>query len=319
MAFVVPISWRGGNGRYLEQACTQTAISIPSRTIYFEEISPEVSLRDARLSQQVGSAAVMSFAVNQDALESNINREIFTKAILGGYATTNNKKNIPYKHPYLPGLYAKDIISYTPLETQTSTAGQVTSNYNLCKVTISFESFNYPVDKTTSAGGDDYNPNWIEFKYESGSNKQSIPTGWYEYGGMGLFAGVPATFGMWKNQPYTNFSMTIYQCNRGQVFGINPLSVKPVLATFIGYVNNVLFASCFAETILFDSMAINPWTDWLGNQLYNVRLNFIYNENGWNNALDPSGTVTPIQYVIGGLGPFEATGFKTLIQSLNPF
>lgn len=313
--FVPPTSWTLDNATLLASAVTPIA-SIPAgKKIYFTEIAPEVSLRNARLSQQVNSAAHMAFAVNQDVFEDNTLCEIFTKSVLGGYSALNNKKNKPMKHPFFKGLWAKDIISVTSMEAQDNTTNQYWQNYNLCRVDISFESLSYPVDQANGTGMFPYNPNWIEFKYTSGSNRVSTPVGWYRFEGGIL----PATFGTWKTQPYTNIQMTIYQCKRNPLFNVgDPTGIKPLYASNVGQVNANAWGDCAAETLLLDSGEVQPWQDWLGNKLYNVRLNLIYNEWGWNKTLTAAGNIERIVYFVGGGPPFVSFPFSALVNSLNP-
>ncbi len=310
--FVPPVSWVA-SPRYLEDAMTVVP-GTPSRTIWFQEVEPDISIRNARLSQQVGSAAQMSFWVNQNAIENAGLCAQLTKSILGGYTAATNKKRTPFKHPFFPGMWAKDIIECVSVSTQTSTNGQYWGNYNVCKITVSFESLNFPVD---ISGYTVYNPNWMEIKVKSGSNRVSIPVGWYEFDGGG-WDGFPASFGMWSVQPYTQIEMNIYQCTQNQVFGATAQSIKPLGSTFVGQVNNSEFGTCGIGTLLLDSIEANPWSDWLGNRLYNVRLNLIYNDWGWNYAPAADGSINKLKYVVGGGLPFPQFTLTGLINGLNP-
>ena len=315
MSFVAPNSWFT-NGTQLQNAVTPV-YPIPSgKTIWFCELGDKLSTRNARLSNHVGSAAQMSFAVNQDALEDPTLREILLKSLLGGYCATTNKKVKPWQHPFLPGLYAKDIVECVSLEQNPSSPQKVWSNYNLCKLTLSFESLNYPVDQAYSISGA-YNPNWIEWRGKAGSNRVSIPTGWYEFN-SGAYDGYPATFGAWTTAPYTQIECTIYCVKRSLFMGSDALNQIPLGASNVGLVNQLPFVGKPAESLLLDSIEYQPYTDYLGNQLFNVRLNLIYNEWTWNKQPDPSGSVEGIEYVVGGSKPFNTFLLGAYITSLNP-
>jgi len=318
--FTLPASWTLGAARTLGDAMTLVMAVPAGKTIYFNELQPETSMRNARLSDHVGSAAQMSFIVNQEALEDTTLRIILTKSILGGYCTLNSKKNAPYKHPYLPGMFAKDIIECVPFETQDATTAQAWGNYNLCKITISFESLNYPVNETNNLTLAPYNTNWVEYKWTSSSNRVSIPTGWYRFT-TGAFSPLPSSYGTWLVAPYTNLQMTIYQCTRAMVFGLgaDAYNLKIYGSQFVGLCNQSAFAGLAAESLLLDSIEVNPFQDWLGDKYYNVRLNWIYNEKTWNKAPDPGGSWESIKYVLGAGKPFETFLAAAFIQTLNPF
>ena len=77
---------------------------------------------------------------------------------------------------------------------------------------------------------------------------------------------------------------------------------------------------CGAEKLLLDSGAHELWFNVLGQPMYNVRLNIIYNENGFNSQIDPGGSVTPIRFTRGGAGskPFQTFAMSQLMNLLNP-
>lgn len=323
-----PISFLA-NPRTLGQAMPLNPIvaMIPDgQIIYFVEVETDYSGRNARLSNHLGSATQMEFIVNQTAFENKTLLTILTKALLGGYFNPASiggvgvpYKSYPYQHPYFSGMYAKDIIECVPFQPENSSPGQVWGNYNLCKITVSFESLNYPVSAPSSIN-DDYNPNWIEWKWEASSNRISIPLLWYKFT-TGGFIGTPSSYGAWIVAPYANISATIYMCSHSNVMGIaaGPLALQPFVAQFLGQVNSAPFGGCPVQTLLFDSMEINRYTDWLGQRLYNVRLNFIFNYYGWNTAPDPSGAWNKVVFAVGGALPFPTTSIKAIVQSLNPF
>lgn len=305
--------------RLLQQAKTPVYPIPNGKKIYFTEMCDSVSTRQSRVSNNVNSASLMTFAVNQEIFEDEILIEIFTKTILGGYCLTTNKKETPYAHPYFTGMFAKDFVEVIPMEYVTTEDDLNYATYNFCKVTINFESLEYPVDQDYPlAGSDVYNPNFIRLVNTNSSNRISTPIGWYKFID-GAYSGYPATFGSWFVQPYTNLEMTIYHCTHDQVYGVgNTFHLIPKWNDLIGQVNLNPFGGCAAGKLLFDTAMVQPWTDYLGNKMYNVRLYFIYNNWGWNKSIDPGGNISSVAYVVGGSRPFSSFLMQSLVNSLNP-
>lgn len=319
MAVILPNSMKlGNNPRYLQDAVTP-CIAIPGgKIILFSELQNEgasPSLRQGRLSTNNNSATVMSFVVNQEVFEDPLLLEIFTKSLLGGYSPTLAKKVTPWKHPYL-NMYAKDIVELTPFEFVNTPANQVWMEYNLCKVTINFETLPYGMGYARNIG-DDYNRNFCSIVLQGSSQRVSIPTGFYVYAD-GVFE--PAAFGAWSSQPTGAVQFTLYNCPRSAVFGLgaNAFAVKPFWSSFHGQVNQNLFAGCPAQTLLFDSSQTQVYRDWLNTELYNVKLNFLYNEWTWNATMSMTGVVRPLRFVLGASQPFSTFLVSSMINLINP-
>jgi len=326
MAFRVPLSFQSVPKEL--QMSVDPIYAIPDgKKIYFTELIDDdgcKSTRDFRLSNNVNSAAIMSYVVNEEVFENETLTEIFTKSVLGGYSATTNKKHKPMKHPYLgnknpntEGLYAKDFISVTPFEFVDTDTAKTWMNFNLCKVTINFETLEYPVNQLYSQSG--YNPNFIRKVATSASNRISTPTGWYRFIAPSDYAGFPATFGSWFTQPNTAIELTIYHVTHAQLFGGgNDFNLIPTFAQFIGNVNVAPFANIPAQKLLLDSSQYQPYYDWLGNRLFNVRLFLLFNEWGWNKSITPGGSIDPIGFIGSNTGPFPTFAMSSVINGLNP-
>lgn len=320
MAVILPNSMKvGNNPRYLQDALTP-CIAIPGgKVILFSEIQNEgasLSSRQGRLSTNGNSAAVMSFVVNQEVFEDPLLLEIFTKSVIGGYSPTLGKKVTPYKHPYL-NMYAKDIVELNPFEFVTTPANQVWMTYNLCKVTINFETLPYGMGYARNVG-DDYNRNFCKIVLQGSSQRVSIPTGFYVFSDGVL--PVPCAFGAWFSQPTGAIEFQFYSCPRSAVFGgaANAFAMKPFWSANHGKVNQFPVGGCAAQTLLFDSSQTQVYRDCLNTELYNVKLNFLYNEWTWNKTIDMAGAIRPMRFVLGVAQPFDNFLMAQMLALINP-
>lgn len=322
MTFIIPQSWQQ-KLRTLSDLKTPISPIPAGKQIYVYEMTDDVATRAVRLSNNVNSASVMSFAVNQEVFQDEVLYEIFTKTILGGYSPLIGKKVTPLRHPYLgldkAGLFAKDIVEITSFEYLGNDADKVWANYNLAKVTINFETLDYPVGVPYSPA-DNFNTNFIKINIQSSSSRVSTPVGWYKFT-AGDFINLPALFGSWYTQPLSNIQMTIYHCTRDMLYGVgaDATNFKQFYTAYHGYVNSVNFGGWTAGQLLFDTAEIQPYRDYLGTELFNVRLNFVGNQWGFNKSISPGGSIDPIGYVVGGTAPFTSFPFKSFVSLLNPF
>jgi len=320
-----PRSWGvGANNRYLKDVVGGNLItnSVPKEQIKFNEVGEDRAPRDARLSTGVGSAAIMQFAVNSDAWYAPATLRVITKGILGGYDLTTNKKYRPYQHPYYPGMYAKDIVNVQEISPNTPLPGNKVYNYAVILLTVSFETPAYPVNLTTPVDSS-WNPNWVTIRQKATNQKVTNPIGLYVFEGT-LF---PAQFGTFKIMPTAWFEMIIHQVNNLKIFdNISPPNLVTKYTPFFGYINSVEWAGAKAESLLLDSMELSePYYDWLGTQLYNVKVNLIYNDWTWNKQPDPQGILRKMVSVLGAPAPgfvntpFGTINFKTQVfNALNP-
>lgn len=289
--------------------------------IYFNECTDDIAPRDGRYSRGTGSAAMMSFYTQTRTLTDHDWRRVFFKTILGGWDEFNGgRKYMPLRHPYAVGLYAKDIVAEKFVSIDEPGSLDVLAKYNVGMVTISFESVPYGVGERVN--GPNWNANWMEITTRATNARVSVPVGYYKFT-TGLYSNPPARPAISGNflvQPQNYISLIVQEVPRRLLFGANAFDLKPVAAisNSFGKINSQAFAGYSAGTLLFDSLEAQSYTDYIGNQLYQCKLNFVANEWGWNRQPDPNGDLQSIGFYIGGAQPFTNFNIVNVINTINP-
>ncbi len=325
MADIIPASWLSESGIFLSEMVTQIVGNpIEADKISLNEYTPTNSNRGMKASLNVGSAAVMQFWTEQTTIDNPDRWKIFSESILGGYSSFNGKKNIPMAHPFLTGSFAKDIIDVKsvsvegPIDDETHVWNGLLGGYNVALVTINFESLPYLVNNPTTTS-DEMNLNWLEFRMKATNQRTSVPLGMYVFAFGTTYPLTPNMLGTWITQPLNYLEITVHQVRREWV--TTTLGSWAPGATYfkLGWVNDVNFNGCVADTLCLDSMIVEPYSNFVGQQLLEVKLNILYNQNGWNSGINPLGDPEPIVSTFPPFkGPFNRYSFKTLMGRLNP-
>lgn len=313
-----PRSW-ATQGRKLGDIMSVQGDEGIAQNIQFNEWG-EPGSRNERWSSNSTSAATMRFAVNADALRDPVRRRILHDSILGGFSTSNNKKNQPYQHPYGLGMFAKDVVGLDPKATNEQPSGLENRYllYNVEVITVSFESLPYRVN--AGSGGQTYSWNWMEMTGRPGSNRVQTPLGWYVFS-TGAYSGWASLLGSFRTMPVNTMVLTIHQVTHNQIFG-NEFSFYPTFTPNFGQVNAAAFAGWGAEKLLLDGAEYRCYHNMVGERLYDIRLVFAALDWGWNKSLDPGNSVESIR--LGSLTgpttvkPFTTFGLGTMLTTLNP-
>lgn len=319
-----PASWEGANSRTLaeivNQPTNQVINSVAAGAILLNEVGADFLPRNGRLSSNVNSAAIMTFATSANTLKNASLRRVLGIGLLGGYDYLTKKKYTPYQHPYFPGMFAKDIVDVQFISPDAPTQFDTTYNASVAIITVSFETLPYWVGVTTSAN-DDYNMNYCSWRVKATNQKVTNPTGYYAFSDK-----VPALFGTYKNMPTQWIELTMYQVPAANLWigGVDTVIPRSLIASggqWIGWVNDAAFAGVLAKRLLLDSMETSEmYHHWLGYELYNVKFNLIYNDWGWNNQPRP---VTNDLDELGSIfnfnvKPFPLFDMKLFFLNRNP-
>lgn len=291
--------------------------SIPAgQKIYFNDVKDQ---RNELWCTDKPSAATMQFAVNSDALRDPIRRRILHDSLLGGFSNVDDKKHTPFKHPYAPGLYAKDVVNIEPKASNTRPSGGAPNflEYSVDYITVNFESRTYPVALAYSQG-DDWNPNFVDVELRPSSVRTQAPLGWFVFT-TGSFINRSSLLGNFKSMPAATLVLTIHQVKFDWVFTGGSGSLYPFFMPFFGQVNTQSFAGWGAEKLLLDGGEYRPYFNMMGERLCDIRLVFACSDWGWNKSVDSGGSVESIRFIGGGdVRPFPTFGLSTMIAALNP-
>lgn len=304
---------------------------VPSgKMIYFNEYTPDTSSRNVRFSRGVDSAAVMEFLVNTDALVDPTLMPILTKSIIGGYWRGDGLKHTPFPHPFYNagdsagGMYAKDIVQV--IDMGSAESNKLYGNYNVSKITISFETNPYWVDLEYNPVSADYNPNWLIFENRATNNRVSTPIGLYRFQDAApvpsVYRKLPCMTGNFFTQPMDYLQLKFLEVPDSFLYTIDGFLIQ--FASSFGLVNDAEFGNCPQDTLLLDGIETYTYSDWLGNLMHTVTCSILYNGDGWNNVRNPSGQPNPVEYFAADpgtgsrRGPFLETSFKVLFDQMNP-
>lgn len=316
----LPTSWPTKGKKLGDWTTVQGGMIPGEKVIYWNEVTPDISARNLRLSRDVGSAATMEFYTNTDAITDSTLMTILTRSILGGWDTVTSQKLIPFKHPFFPSLHAKDIVNQQDMG-NSETLG-LYGSYSVTKLTVSFESLPYGVDLDYNPDSDDYNPNWLVTPFKGTNNRIGLPIGLYRYTAAAPvpFDSKPCMLGNYFVQAMNYFTVKFMEVPASLLI---EEGLMPTVSGF-GLVNDRDFAGCDAGTLLIDNVDSDQYSDWTGNFMYIVNAYIIYNGDGWNTQRTPAGTVADIEYIVPDPAtgtrkrPFRSFDFRTFFDNLNP-
>ncbi len=316
--------------------------------IWFGKTSPDEDPSDQRISSDQDSGAVMTWVTDWQNVINPATYATIVGTLLGGWNGT--KKCFPLAHPYLGGLYAKDIISVRSICLDYEAAGgaeprqalkqQWTGKYRVAEITVSYETFPYKVGQTAPPGSTPegapapvplYNPNWIEFRGRAASNRETAPLGVYVYDGTP----VPAMTGTYALQGMQYLTIRVHRVPEHHLFvgspPTTPIVPYPKGSNIAGYVNAGVFLGYPDQSLFFDSMEYAGYgTGGDNSQTYIVDLHFIAWFTGkigsdlgglgaWNKKLSLTGDSYIEVHNTNGDPPFPKSDFyANLLNIINP-
>lgn len=330
----LPTSWTAVGNTRSKQLGDWTDLVAPvpdGKKIYFHEFTPDTSSRNVRFSRGVDSAAVMEFLINTDALTDPTLMPILTKSIIGGYWQPDGKKHAPFQHPFYNagedtsgGMYAKDIVQCVDMGSAESNG--LIGDYNVSKLSISFETNPYWVDLDYNPISDDFNPNWLIFENRATNNRVSTPIGLYRFKDEApvpsVYRKLPCVTGNFFTQPMDYLQIRFLEVPDTFLYTLGGFLVQ--FSSSFGLVNDDEFGGCPTDTLLLDGIETRTYSDWLGNLMHEVTCSIMYNGDGWNNVRNPSGQPNPVEYFAADPStgsrrqPFLETSFKVFFDQLNP-
>ena len=284
---------------------------------------------DMRISADQNSASHLSYYTQMECLTDATVNPIFLRSILGGYDPISNIKYAPLAHPYLFNQWAKDITEVSvlsPYERRSSGfAGTPFEEYNLAKVTVSYETLAY-----NPCHPDSTHLGWTSNKISLTNSRLTQLSGGYIMDN-GTANGLPWKLGNQLIRPEIRFAVTYWRVP-SQWF---TSTVRNTLIGLQGKVNVALFQGLFAAgTCLFDSFTTSPpWRDFgvdganKGFLNLNITCNYIVvvwqDGAGWNNQpreTDPTHTWPVVCTSISGLHtpPFATADFEQFNALLCP-
>lgn len=274
---------------------------------------------DERISFDQDSAAMTRAWVNWDAVSDPQLARILRTSLIGGWYAPLNKKIAPLVHPYLPGLFVKDIVGVQSVACGPQGFRGTTTSipFQLALLTLSYTSRPYFVNAPTAYdNGNQYNPNWVEQQVRSANNHITLPFGLVSFDTTNL----PSAPGHYLTQGITYLTFIFHDVPGSLLFtGSN---IKPVFSDFLGQVNKNTFFNLPEGTLLADSAVCEPYGDYFapGIKHYDVTLNCIYNSIGWNKQIDYQGNYNLV-HITGapGVRPYlECDFLSTFFNSINP-
>lgn len=305
-----------------------------------------------RLSSNVQSQSIMGFQTPYYNVNTPARQIALFGAILGGQLTQNSKKTIPMRHPFIPGLYAKDITQivgqalinpYTQGDGDGAISGSQGNNanayhnqsYQMAEFYVNFESLPYKLNNVTVTNGNTmpYTLNWLEAKSRSANQRITAPIGVYVYQ-SGIQAHLPALNGRFYTEGLTYLQVVVHRVPEWTLFAASHSNTananwgNPVFAPYLGTVNKDNVFGCAASTLLFDGAWVEGYGAWWDDHKeYTVTLNFIQIASGvgqrsgspsWNAELDYTGAWQNVGYIVSGIPPFTPVTFSdNILGALN--
>ncbi len=260
---------------------------------------------DERISFDQSSAAMLRAWTNWDAVSDTTLAQILRSTLIGGqYVPTSgsSKKVTPQQHPYLSGLFCKDIVSVQSVACGPGDFAGIRTPipFQLALLTLSYTSRPYALGASPGYdNGNQYNKNWVELQVKSANQHVTTPFGIFEFDSDSSVPansrGKPAQLGNFLTQGITYLTFIFHDVLHTQLYGSG---ILPQIAGSLGHVNGSTFFSLPAETVLADTATTECWGDYFQPFInhYDVTVNFIYNSFGWNTSPDYSGTFSKIHY-----------------------
>jgi hypothetical protein len=302
-----------------------------SKQILFFEAYQESgdAFTDERISFDQSSAAMLRYWTNWDSVSDTTLAQILRSTLIGGqYVPTGGspKKVTPQVHPYLPGLFCKDIVSVQSVACGPQDFAGITKPipFQLALLTLSYTSRPYLLGASPGYdNGNQYNKNWVELQVRSANQHITTPFGIWVFDSSSPVPpnsqGKPAQLGNFLTQGITYITFIFHDVLHSQLYGSG---IIPQFAGSLGHVNGGTFFGLPAETVLADTSTTECWGDYFNPSInhYDVTVNFIYNSFGWNTTPDYSGTFSKIHFAgAAGVRPYLTDNFlSSIFNTLNP-
>lgn len=333
MTAPLPSSWQTGQ----DFPTTPTYLTMPAtllpdaKYLFAERTDATRAPNNERWSANQSDAADMTFATEwRNIIDPNVWQFLYT-AIVGGFNPTAGAKFAPFKHPYRPGYFAKDVVSIGSIALNDGASpGGVTASiqpYQLAEVRVSFEQLPYKVYATGTATPL-ASANFLSIEDRGANDRLQMPGGAYVFtDGGASTTGRRAIQGLWLNRRLLYKVVTLHRIPEQLLYGSSDTSfitTKPTFFSNVGYVNMNSIFGCDADKLLLDSVETRVYG---GHPLkefkeYEVVLNFLYADNigGFNAAFDiVTQTFQPVSSSLsGGTPPFARVKFEDFINNLNP-
>ncbi len=333
MSARTPTTWVT-NPIYLQDVCTPVASIPDGKVIFLTENTPDVGTSNARLSRDVGSAAVLQFWTATDATRDPQLMPILTKSILGGWWEPDRTKKPPMLHPWYnagstdmiatpwKGMVAKDIVQVQDFGFVPSGPLAKFGNFAVSLLTVSFESLPYETRKPYSPD-DDTNPNWIVKEQENSNNRVQIPFGLYRFKDDNpQFPKLPVIVGNFLVQPMAYITIDIHEVPYEFIYPLD--GWNPAESDKYGLVNDDTFMGYDAGTLLLDNAKELRYSDWWRSNMYMLRIYCIWNGWGWQKSPSPAGDLGEVEFIVPSSltgirkKPFLTTSFPTFFDRFNP-
>lgn len=282
---------------------------------------------DERISFDQNSAAMTRAWVNWDAVSDPDLARILRTSLVGGWYAPGNKKVTPLVHPYLPGLFVKDIVNVQSVACGPGSFHGITTSipFQLALLTLSYASRPYFVNQPSrTEGGVPYNPNWVELHTKSANNHLTLPFGTVTFDTPVLGQYLPSAPGHYLTQGISYLTFIFHDIPGSLLYRGN--DAKPVFADFLGQVNHSAIFGCAPGTLLADSADCEPFGDYYDESVnhYDVMLNCVYNSVGWNKQITHLGQYDLVHIGPGAAGanpvrPYLDCNFLTIFfNTINP-
>jgi hypothetical protein len=276
---------------------------------------------DERISFDQNSAAMMRYWTNWDAISDPALAQILRTTLVGGWYEPTGEKITPHQHPYIPGLYCKDIVSVQSVACgpQDFAGIRTPIPFQLGLLTLSYTSRPYDMGAETAYDNANlYNPNWVEVRIKQTNQHSNFGFAIWAFDSDNL----PATLGNFVTSGISYITCIFHDIPDSLLYSGNGLAPKTVFQDDLGKVNSTTLFGMTRWTILADSADIEPYGDYFDPAINHntVTINFIYNSIGWNKTARYNGTYENIHYVgDASQKPYNEVNFlQAFFNRINP-
>lgn len=255
-----------------------------------------------------------------------VNVQVLALSILGGFCNALPSGSPtplmypPWTHPSNPNLFATSLDVKPAYIDNTNTPGSGSLfPYRVAACRVGFQSLPYYADADVPDDWPLANFNFLEFRPTDCNQTFTSPVGLYKFT-SGTDSGKQATLGYPLTSGLTYYDVIVHRVPDTPLLSIGTGSTP---ADFCGTINSddpFADGSDVINKLLLQSIDLGDgaFGDWQGNNIVNIHLHFIYNPNGWNTALDSTGTWEPVVATNGSGVPFTPYPFVTLMNLLLP-
>lgn len=307
---------------------TQDALYPPSRAwklanrvgstaLYLTQATDEHGslMSDGRKSNNQNSAKVEFYRTDAANCQDPQRVHEFYRSILGGWDQSINTWVEPLQHYSTVGglYYAKDMVHETlegPIGVSSNGTNAATQylKEKQALVAISFETLPYGVAETGSSG---FNPNWIERRSSSISERINTAIGIIVYESTGY----PVSFGSWISRNMENIEFTFLRVKSSSLYGTNdkyPMG-PATISQYMGSVNSEAFLGYAPDTLMFDGFqVVQTVSDYAEGYTYQiVRVNMLYFAATWQTIPSPFGDSFVAASYVGGAKIWPRTDLFT--------